>query len=151
MKLEKIQKKELKTKAKDEKKEAKRLLAEEKKKKKELLKLEKQKQKNVKKMLKEEKKRQQELLKSKPSFNQDSKKDELDTLYIEIKVIGSNKKAIYIVPKNVSLTTGDKIKFFETRGEVKTAIVLKGNFSNKKYISSNYNMIRLVDYDTWAL
>ena len=78
-------------------------------------------------------------------------KDSIKEEYIQIKEVGSGKEYTYLVPNNIILSDGQKIKMFTEHGTIASAIVIKGNYKNEKNKANTYKTIRLVDSDYWNL
>ncbi len=64
--------------------------------------------------------------------------------YVKIKFLRSKKILTYIAPKNVKLLKNDKIKVKINNKIIKSAIVVKGNYSRNKYKNGNYTELIVV-------
>ena len=66
--------------------------------------------------------------------------------YVKIRFLKSDKKIIYIAPKGVTLSTGDRIKVRVDNDTVRTAVVVKGNYTRKVYKNNDtYKTLELSD------
>ena len=71
-------------------------------------------------------------------------KSNLET-YVKIRFYRSDKKEIFIAPKKVELIEGQKIKVRVNEDTVKTAVVVKGNYTREKYKSKEYPVLNIVN------
>ena len=62
---------------------------------------------------------------------------------IEENKVESDKKLIYVAPKNIEFTEGQKIKVKQKDGTVKTAVVVKPNYTRNKYKSFDYETLEI--------
>jgi len=63
--------------------------------------------------------------------------------YVKIRFYKSDKKLIYVAPKNIDFTEGQKIKVKQKDGTVKTAVVVKPNYTRNKYKSFDYETLEI--------
>lgn len=73
-----------------------------------------------------------------------TKKSNLET-YVKIKYYRSNKNLIYIAPKKTELVDGQKIKVRLDDDTIRTATVVKGNYTREKYKSNDYEELDIVE------
>ena len=85
--------------------------------------------------IKEEKERAKEIEKA--------EKNKLYT-YIKIKFNGSDKEFIYRVPEDVVFEEGQKLKVQIDKNTTRTAKVVKGNYTRKKYKTYEYKTLDIV-------
>jgi hypothetical protein len=71
-----------------------------------------------------------------------SKTKEEET-YVKIRFYRSDRTLIYIAPKNMILKTGDKIKVRVDKDTVRTATVVKGNYTRKVYKNREVKSLEL--------
>ena len=64
--------------------------------------------------------------------------------YTKIKFYRSDRELIYVVPKNTYLIEGQKIKVRIDEDTVRTAKVIKGNYTREKYKGYEYKTIEIV-------
>ena len=69
--------------------------------------------------------------------------DELET-YVKIKFHGSNDSFIYVAPEDVVLEKDQKIKVRIDENTVRSAKVIKGNYTRTKYKSYEYKTLDIV-------
>ena len=63
--------------------------------------------------------------------------------YVKIKYYKSNKKLIFVAPKDIELVEGQKVKVRQKDGSVRTAVVVKGNYTREKYKSFEYDTLNI--------
>ncbi len=74
-----------------------------------------------------------------------SSNKEIET-YVKIRFLNSEKKIIYIAPEGVLLNPGDRIKVRVDKDTVRTAVVVKGNYTRKVYKNNDtYKTLELTD------
>ena len=74
-----------------------------------------------------------------------------EPFYAKVKISDSDKELTYIVPKDIELKDGQKIYMFTDKGNMKSAIVVKGNHKDDKYNKDDYKEIMIVDPEYWNL
>lgn len=72
-----------------------------------------------------------------------TKKTNLET-YVKVRFYRSNKTLIYVAPKNVVLHEGQKVKVRVDDDTVRTAVVVKGNYTREKYKNYEYFTLDIV-------
>lgn len=64
--------------------------------------------------------------------------------YVKIRFYRSDRTLIYVAPKGKVLNKGDKIKVRIDEDTVRTAVVVKGNYTRKRYKNYNYKTLDLI-------
>ena len=65
--------------------------------------------------------------------------------YVKIRFYKSDKKDIFVAPKNIELVEGQKIKVRVNENTLRTAVVVKGNYTREKYKSKEYPVLDIVN------
>lgn len=98
----------------------------------------------VKKESKNEKKEKTEKVETKKVEKESKVARKLET-YVKVKFHGSKRIFIYVVPPKLVLVEKQKIKVRIDEDTVRSATVIKGNYTREKYKSFEYKTIEVVE------
>lgn len=73
-----------------------------------------------------------------------TKNSNLET-YVKVRFYRSNKTLIYVAPRNIILSEGQKVKVRVDDDTIRTATVIKGNYTREKYKNYEYFTLDVVE------
>jgi hypothetical protein len=66
--------------------------------------------------------------------------------YVKIRFYRSKRDLIYVAPDDIELVEGQKIKVRVDEDTVRSAVVVKGNYTREKYKTYEYNTLDVEEY-----
>ena len=81
----------------------------------------------------------------KPHYkNKDNDEDNSTETYVRVRFNKAKDDLIYVAPKNILLKKGDKMKVLTDEGNIRTCMVIKGNYTREKYKKYKYQKLNIV-------